>query len=127
MTAGVNVMEISTNSLYAQMQSMSLEASGKGLPGLQGASPMGMQGNEIGSVNSSSNNFGNLLKQAIDKVSDSQLEAGQLKTAFEMGDRNVTLAQTMVASAKAGLAFDGAVQVRNKFVEAYKEVMSMPV
>jgi len=120
-------MEISTNSLYAQMQSMSLEASGNRLPGVQVGSPIDMQGNDIRPVNGSSNNFGNLLKDAIDKVSDTQLEAGQLKTAFEMGDRNVTLAQTMVASAKAGLAFDGAVQVRNKFVEAYKEVMSMPV
>ena len=127
LTAGGNIMEISSNSLYAQMQSMSLEASGNRLPGIQGSTPIGMQGNEISPVTSSSNNFGNLLKDAIDKVNDAQLESGQLKTAFEMGDRNITLAQTMVASAKAGLAFDGAVQVRNKFVEAYKEVMSMPV
>ena len=47
--------------------------------------------------------------------------------AFEMGDRSVTLADTMVASAKAGIAFDATVQVRNKFVEAYKEIMNMPV
>ena len=120
-------MEISSNSLYAQMQSMSLEAGGNRLPGLQGATPIGMQGNEISPVTSTGNNFGNLLKDAIDKVNDTQLQAGQLKTAFELGDRNITLSQTMVASAKAGLAFDGVVQVRNKFVEAYKEVMSMPV
>ncbi len=120
-------MDISTNSLYAQMQSMSLEASGNRLPGIQGATPTGMQGSEVSPVNRSSSDFGNILKDALDKVSDTQLEAGRLKTAFEMGDRNITLAQTMVASAKAGLAFDGAVQVRNKFVEAYKEIMSMPV
>ena len=124
-------MDISTNSLYAQMQSMSLEASGNRLPTMpnaaQGIEGVGMSGNGINPVNNSSANFGNLLKDAIDNVSETQLEAGRLKTAFEMGDRNITLAQTMVASAKAGLAFDGAVQVRNKFVEAYKEVMSMPV
>jgi len=124
-------MNISTNSLYAQMQSMSLEATGNRLPTMpnsaQGLEGVGVSGNGISSVNGSSSDFGNLLKDALDKVSETQLEAGRLKSAFEMGDHNITLAQTMVASSKAGLAFDGAVQVRNKFVEAYKEVMSMPV
>jgi flagellar hook-basal body complex protein FliE len=44
-----------------------------------------------------------------------------------MGDRSVTLADTMIASSKAGIALDATIQVRNKFVEAYKEIMSMPV
>jgi flagellar hook-basal body complex protein FliE len=33
----------------------------------------------------------------------------------------------MIAGSKAGIAFDATVQIRNKFVEAYKEIMSMPV
>lgn len=124
-------MEISNNSLYAQMQSMSLEASGNRLPSMSGSvqagAGVGLQGSEISTVNKSGNDFGNLLKDAINNVNEVQQEAGRLKTAFEMGDHNITLAQTMVASAKAGIAFGAAVQVRNKFVEAYKEVMSMPV
>ena len=44
-----------------------------------------------------------------------------------MGDQNVSLSDVMIASNKSGLAFDATVQVRNKMVEAYKEVMSMPV
>jgi len=124
-------MEISTNSLYAQMQSMSLEASGNKFPSMsgsvQGGAEVGLQGSEISPVNKSGNDFGNLLKDAINNVNEVQQEAGRLKSAFEMGDHNVTLAQTMVASSKAGLAFGATVQVRNKFVEAYKEVMSMPV
>ena len=124
-------MDISKNSLYAQMQSMSLEASGNRFPSMQnsvqGSMAVGMQGSEISPVNNSSNNFGSLLKNAIDNVSEIQLEAGRLKTAFEVGDHSVTLAETMVASTKAGLAFSATVQVRNKFVEAYKEIMSMPV
>lgn len=124
-------MEISTNSLYAQMQSMSLEASGNRFPtmpgSVQGGSEVGLQGNEIAPVNKSGSDFGSLLKDALDTVNDTHQEAGRLKTAFELGDHNVSLAQTMVASTKAGLSFDAAVQVRNKFVEAYKEVMSMPV
>jgi len=107
-------MNIQGNSLLAQMQSMSLEA---------GASKVNVTPN----VNQSGQDFGNLLKNAINTVNDLQQDAGAKKTAFELGDRSVSLAETMIAGSKAGLAFDATVQVRNKFVEAYKEIMSMPV
>lgn len=110
-------MDISTNSLYAQMQSMSLEA-------------MGNRPNSdisINKVNSSSSDFGSLLKDAVNNVNNIQAEAGEKKKAFEMGDTSVTLADTMITSAKAGIALDATVQVRNKLVEAYKEIMNMPV
>lgn len=111
-------MDIKTNSLFAQMQSMSLEATNNRLP---------IEGQAVGQVNSSGSDFGSLLKDAVNSVNEIQREAGEKKMAFEMGDRNVTLADTMVASSKAGIALDATVQVRNKFVEAYKEIMSMPV
>lgn len=107
-------MDIKGNSLYAQMQSMSLEATGNRLEPMK-------------PVNPSSNNFGDLLTNAINTVNDIQKDAGDKRTAFELGDKNVTLAETMIAASKAGVAFDATVQVRNKFVEAYKEIMSMPV
>ena len=44
-----------------------------------------------------------------------------------MGDPNVSLVDTMVAAQKAGLAFDATLQVRNKLVEAYKDIMNMPI
>ncbi|MBA6335741.1 MULTISPECIES: flagellar hook-basal body complex protein FliE [unclassified Colwellia] len=121
-------MNIDTNSLYAQMQSMSL-----GNSSVQGASfekmgnNLGMGDSAIPALNKSTSNFGDMLKDAVNNVNDIQKESGAKKIAFEMGDRSVTLADTMVASAKAGIAFDATVQVRNKFVEAYKEIMNMPV
>jgi len=111
-------MDIKTNSLYAQMQSMSLEATGNRLPTV---------GNEVTGVNKSGSDFGSLLKDAVNSVNDIQQDAGVKKNAFEMGDRSVTLADTMIASSKAGIALDATIQVRNKFVEAYKEIMAMPV
>ncbi|NQY62318.1 MAG: flagellar hook-basal body complex protein FliE [Alteromonadaceae bacterium] len=110
-------MDIKANSLFAQMQSMSLEAT----------SSRQISPSSVNAVNNSSSDFGALLKDAVNKVNDIQLDAGAKKMAFEMGDRSVTLAETMIASAKAGIAFDATVQVRNKFVEAYKEIMNMPV
>jgi len=117
-------MDIQSNSLYTQMQSMSLQAMGNRLPAIEGGNPVSAP---LSQVNSSSNDFGNMLQDALKTVNDLQQDAGAKKMAFEMGDRSVTLAQTMVASSKAGIAFDATVQVRNKFVEAYKEIMSMPV
>jgi len=120
-------MDIKTNSLFAQMQSMSLQATGNQLPAV-GGDMQGMSGvNPVGKVNSSKNDFGNLLTQALGTVNELAQDAGVKKTAFEMGDRSVTLAEVMVASSKAGIGLEATIQVRNKFVEAYKEIMSMPV
>jgi len=72
-------------------------------------------------------NFGDLLKQSIDTVNETQQTAGELKTAFETGSRDVDLAEVMIAVQKSSVSFQAMVQVRNKLVEAYKDVMSMPI
>jgi len=71
--------------------------------------------------------FSGLMKSAINQVNETQQAAGKLKTAFEMGDPNVSLAETMIASQKANVAFQATVQVRNKLINAYEEVMRMSV
>ncbi|HFE38327.1 MAG TPA: flagellar hook-basal body complex protein FliE [Gammaproteobacteria bacterium] len=72
-------------------------------------------------------NFTELFQQAIDNVNEVQKKSGELKKAFELGDPSVDLPQVMMASQKAGVAFEAMVQVRNKLLQAYKDVMSMPV
>lgn len=122
-------MDIKSNSLYSQMQNMSLQAMGNKPPSINTES-MGVNGlgNEgVTKVSNSSSDFGNMLTNALQGVNELQQEAGEKKRAFEMGDTNVTLAEVMVASSKSGIALDATVQIRNKFVEAYKEIMSMPV
>lgn len=71
--------------------------------------------------------FSKLIKSAVDQVNETQQASGKLKTAFEMGDPNVTLADAMIASQKATVAFEATVQVRNKLVRAYEDVMRMSV
>ncbi|MBU2869955.1 flagellar hook-basal body complex protein FliE [Colwellia sp. E2M01] len=122
-------MDIKGNSLYSQMQSMSLQAMGNKLPTV-GADAMDVNGiptNSVGKINESSSNFGDMLSKALNNVNELQAESGDKKKAFEMGDPNVTLGEVMIASSKSGIALDATVQIRNKFVEAYKEIMSMPV
>ena len=77
--------------------------------------------------NSESVNFSGLMKSALDQVNETQQASGKLKTAFEMGDPNVSLADAMIASQKATVAFQATVQVRNKLISAYEEVMRMSV
>ncbi len=53
--------------------------------------------------------------------------SGALAKAYEQGDPGVALSQVMVASQKAGVSFQALTQVRNKLVEAYQDVMKMPI
>ena len=69
--------------------------------------------------------FFQLLQQSIDKVNDLQQSSDNLGKSFELGDPNVSLAQVMIAKEKAGVAFEAVVQVRNKLMSAYQEVMAM--
>lgn len=71
--------------------------------------------------------FSTLLTQAVGQVNELQQTSGQLKTRFELGDPNVDLTQVMLASQKASLGFNATLQVRNRLVQAYQDVMNMPI
>jgi flagellar hook-basal body complex protein FliE len=95
---------------------------------LQGLQSKGLGNDIVGeSAKSNAPDFSQMLKQAIDNVNGLQNQTGELRNRFEMGDEQVSLGDVMIASNKSSLAFEATVQVRNKVVEAYKSVMSMPV
>lgn len=71
--------------------------------------------------------FGALLKDSIDKVNETQQHANKLAEAFESGTTDASLSEVMISLQKASLSFQAMVQVRNKLVEAYKDVMNMPM
>jgi flagellar hook-basal body complex protein FliE len=72
-------------------------------------------------------NFGQLFSQAINKVNDVQKASNNMATAFEQGRSGVDITDVMIASQKASVSFQAMVQVRNKLVDAYRDVMNMPV
>ncbi len=72
-------------------------------------------------------NFSSLLAESINKVNGLQQSSEQTQNAFIMGNPRVSLADTMIAENKAGLAFDAMVQTRNKLVDAYQQIMQMQV
>lgn len=74
-----------------------------------------------------SGGFANALKQSLDSVNETQQSASSLAQAFESGTTTKSLAEVMLATQKAGIAFQATVQVRNKLVQAYQDIMNMSV
>lgn len=72
-------------------------------------------------------NFASVLKQAVRGVSDAQQTAQAKSQAYQLGDDKVTLEDVMISMQRASLAMQGMVQVRNRLVESYREVMNMQV
>ena len=87
-----------------------------------------VQGRSVESpVAGKTENFASLLQQSIDKVNQVQNEGNTLAQAFQKGDPNVQLSEVMVSLQKANVSFTAMVEVRNKLVSAYQEIMNMQV
>ena len=71
--------------------------------------------------------FQSALKSSLDQVNGAQLQSQQLAERFAMGDSNVSLSDAMISMQKSSIAFQQTVQVRNKLVSAYQEIMNMGV
>lgn len=79
------------------------------------------------SEDASTHDFAGMLKSAIDDVNGAQMDAKQLTRQFESGDSDTNLQDVVLSLQKASLSFQTMVQVRNKLVTAYQEVMNMQV
>jgi flagellar hook-basal body complex protein FliE len=71
-------------------------------------------------------NFTNALRDALAQVNDLQSKASDAATAFERGE-TTDIAAVMLAKQQASVGFEATLQVRNKLLSAYKDIMSMPV
>lgn len=70
--------------------------------------------------------FADTLKSALDGVNATQANAADLSAGYEKGE--VTdIAKVMLARQEAGVAFEATLQVRNKLLSAYQEIMRMGV
>jgi flagellar hook-basal body complex protein FliE len=70
--------------------------------------------------------FQDVLKSAVRGVNTMQTDASALAMRFEQGE-DVDLAEVMIANQKANIAFQGVLQVRNRLVQAYQDIMNMPI
>ena len=74
-----------------------------------------------------SGGFQNVMTQALHAVNQSQLEAQRLQREVTLDNPTVSLEQTMVAMQKAQVGFQATLQVRNRLVQAYSDIMNMQV
>jgi flagellar hook-basal body complex protein FliE len=71
--------------------------------------------------------FADVLKSSLEQVNGEQLKADKLGQRFAAGDDTVNLSDVMIATQKANIGLQATVQVRNKLVSAYHDIMNMQV
>ena len=71
--------------------------------------------------------FAAVLKQSLEGINGSQVEATRLARDFELGAPNTNLNDVMISMQKANISFQQMVQVRNRLVSAYHDIMNMQV
>ena len=104
------------DSMMARMQAMQA-AMATGLPGTPTNDPKA--GNGV--------DFQNILKNAIENVNSAQNAAQAKAQAFSAGNSDTSLEEVIVSLQKANLSLQGMIAVRNRLVDAYKEVTSLQV
>ena len=71
--------------------------------------------------------FASVLKSSLDGVAQAQNHAESMQKAFVLGDDKVSLSDVMIDMQKANISFQATVQVRNKVIAAYNDIMNMQV
>jgi len=71
--------------------------------------------------------FQQALTQALRSVSNTQNQAAQMQREVQLDNPTVSIEETMVAMQKAQIGFQATLQVRNRLVQAYSDIMNMQV
>lgn len=111
------------DAVLSQIRAMQSQIKGVGAPPNEVAQAAGAGG----AVQSPANSFSNVLKQGLEQVSQTQTRASDLATQFERGVPGIELPQVMLEMQKASVSFRAVTEVRNRFVNAYQEIMNMPI
>lgn len=83
-------------------------------------------GNKSGEATSHIN-FAETMKAALSKISETQNSARAQAQDFEMGKPGISLNDVMVDLQKSSISMQMGIQVRNKLVSAYTDIMNMQV
>ena len=103
---------INADTLLTQMRAMAAQAQGQ---------------STATSNTAGQSDFSDILKQSVDKVNETKMDAKQLADAFQAGAPGVEVSEVMVAMQKSSVSFQAMLQVRNKLVSAYQEIMNMQI
>ncbi|MFT7490953.1 MAG: flagellar hook-basal body complex protein FliE [Pseudohongiellaceae bacterium] len=109
------------------LEMRSLQAQTKAFAPVQSADVNPLSGSSSLRPITETPSFGQIMSQAVNKVDGLQKSTGSLRTSFEQGQSGVDITDVMIASQKSSVAFQSMLQVRNKLVESYRDIMNMPV
>jgi len=70
--------------------------------------------------------FGQAVNRALEQVNDAQLKSKALQEGYERGEP-IPLTDVVIGMQKSSLAFEATVQIRNKVLKAYEDILNMPV
>jgi len=82
---------------------------------------------QAGGANAVDGGFAGNFKNALKEVSAAQNEATRLQTEVQLGNPGVSLEETMLSMQKAQIGFQATLNVRNRMVQAYTDIMNMSV
>jgi flagellar hook-basal body complex protein FliE len=100
----------------------------------QATGGMDNDGNKVGGLNGLTGSqttqgpsgFGDLVRQTVNKVNENQMHASKIATSYERGE-GVPLTDVVLSMQKSSLSFEATLQVRNKVLKAYEDILNMPV
>ncbi|HDS1745538.1 flagellar hook-basal body complex protein FliE [Pseudomonas putida] len=85
------------------------------------------QGGSANRLSQAAGSFAGELQASLQRINQLQQTASSRTNAFQAGSSEVSLVDVMADSQKASVAFQMGVQVRNRLLTAYKDVMAMQV
>jgi len=132
----MNIGGIDSSRIEAMMAQLKAAATKPAMPST-GSAASALASGGIGGIggiggaaapeSSSKVSFSDALKAQLENVSKAQNQADEMGQKFASGDDSVSLSDTMIAMQKASITFQATVQVRNKLVSAYHDIMNMQV
>jgi len=107
--------------VLTQIRSIRSQTSGS-LGGIERPTGIASAGGAVSKVS-----FASVLKNGLDEVNTIQSKASTTAVQFQRGVPGVDLPKVMLEMQKLSIAFRGAVEVRNRMISAYQDIMNMPV
>ena len=109
---------ISPASIQSMLQTLrSHQAQASGLPGAESKNPS----TEVGKPD-----FGSFVSGALNQVNEVQVQSSNMRAAYDRGE-DIALTDVVLGMQKSSLAFEATLQVRNKVLKAYEDILNMPV
>lgn len=97
-----------------------------GIGGFNAISPSMFETNKVQGEDSNGMGFAEYLKDALNKTNDLQLDSAKLTDDFAVGKTD-NIHQVMIAAEKADIALQFTMQIRNKILDAYNEIMRIQI